>query len=207
MDYTMITSLKIDFFILIISNSLLTQFSGLGSMFEISISEVLFCLLCNSKGSSAELQSLSKWIDRSSAVNQEIYVLQDSNIWNSFGLDSLPCLRLSTELEIWGIICIGAIVSNDSLCTSSPFPFCTSEQIEKNILSRVLVTIDGVRIGWLDLLIPYTINSYLQAIRRYHWFTQFTVHRYTRTMVLSVHLYPDNGIWTVSLWLNLLITH
>jgi hypothetical protein len=34
-------------------------------------------------------------------------------------------------------------------------------------LSRVLVTIDGVWIGCLDLLTPYTINSYLQSIQRY----------------------------------------
>jgi hypothetical protein len=31
----------------------------------------------------------------------------------------------------------------------------------------VLVTIDGVWIGLLDLLTLYTINSYLQAIQRY----------------------------------------
>jgi hypothetical protein len=68
------------------------------------------------------------------------------------------------------------------------------------------VTIDGVSIGWLDLLTSYTINSYLQAIQRYRWCTQLTVHRYTRTRILSLHWsYPDNGIKTVSLWLNLLI--
>jgi hypothetical protein len=31
------------------------------------------------------------------------------------------------------------------------------------ILSSVLVTIDGIRIGWLDLLTPYTVNSYLTS--------------------------------------------
>jgi hypothetical protein len=31
---------------------------------------------------------------------------------------------------------------------------------------------------WIDVLQPYTINSYLQAIQRYRWFTQFTVHRF-----------------------------
>jgi hypothetical protein len=54
---------------------------------------------------------------------------------------------------------------------------------------------------WIDLLRPYTISSYLQAI-------QFTVHRYTRTSVPSLHYsHPGNGIKTVSLCLNLLITH
>jgi hypothetical protein len=54
------------------------------------------------------------------------------------------------------------------------------------LLSRVLVAIDGVWIGWLDLLTSCTINSYLQAIQCYSWFTQFTVHRYTHTLGFSV---------------------
>jgi hypothetical protein len=33
----------------------------------------------------------------------------------------------------------------------------------------------------------YTHNSELQAIQRYCWSTHFTVHRYTRTRVLSLH--------------------
>jgi hypothetical protein len=42
-------------------------------------------------------------------------------------------------------------------------------------------------LDWINLLTPYTINSYLQTIQRYRWFTQFTVHRYTRTTILRLH--------------------
>jgi hypothetical protein len=52
-------------------------------------------------------------------------------------------------------------------------PFSANEEIKNvliyfYVLSRILVTIDGVWIGSLDLLEPCTINSYLQAIQRYH---------------------------------------
>jgi hypothetical protein len=67
----------------------------------------------------------------------------------------------------------------------------------------VLVTVDWVFIGWLDLLTPYTINSYLQAIERCRWFTHFKVPRYTRTRNLNIQWsYPSNGIKTVSLLLR-----
>jgi hypothetical protein len=42
-------------------------------------------------------------------------------------------------------------------------------------------------IGRLDLLIPYTMNLYLQAIQHYHWFIQFTVHHYICTRTLNLH--------------------
>jgi hypothetical protein len=42
-------------------------------------------------------------------------------------------------------------------------------------------------IGWFYLLTPYIVSSYIQAIQRHRWFTQFTVHRYTRTRILSLH--------------------
>jgi hypothetical protein len=44
---------------------------------------------------------------------------------------------------------------------------------------------DGLRIGWLDLL--HIHNSRLQVIQRYRWCPRFTVHRYTRTRILSLH--------------------
>jgi hypothetical protein len=50
-----------------------------------------------------------------------------------------------------------------------------------------IVTIEGVWIGWLDLLTSHTINSYLQAMQDYRWFTQFKVHRYTRTKIPILH--------------------
>jgi hypothetical protein len=53
------------------------------------------------------------------------------------------------------------------------------------ILSRVLVTIDGVLlwvIGFIDAQ-----YSKLQAIERYRYATRFPVHRYTRIRVLSLH--------------------
>jgi hypothetical protein len=46
---------------------------------------------------------------------------------------------------------------------------------------------DGIRIGWLDLLAPYTHNSELQIIQLYCWFTHLTIHRYTRTRILSLY--------------------
>jgi hypothetical protein len=62
---------------------------------------------------------------------------------------------------------------------------------------------------WIDLLMPYTINSYLWAIWCYHLFTQFAVHHYTHTLIFWVFtshtLVMENK--TVSPWLNLLITH
>jgi hypothetical protein len=65
---------------------------------------------------------------------------------------------------------------------------------------------DGFWIGWLDLLTPYTQYSELQAITALSLFPHFTVHRYTRTRVLSLHqTYPGNGFITVSLYLQ--ITH
>jgi hypothetical protein len=48
--------------------------------------------------------------------------------------------------------------------------------------SRNIVSYVGGWIGWFDLLTPYTFNSGLQAIA-----TQFMIHQYTRTRVLSLH--------------------
>jgi hypothetical protein len=56
-----------------------------------------------------------------------------------------------------------------------------------NILSRVGMTIDGVWIGWLDLLTTYTRNSGLQVMERYYRFTHPTVPFDTRTKFLSLH--------------------
>jgi hypothetical protein len=39
---------------------------------------------------------------------------------------------------------------------------------------------------WIPLLTPYTVISFLQAIQRYRWFTQFRVHRYTRIRIPSL---------------------
>jgi hypothetical protein len=41
-------------------------------------------------------------------------------------------------------------------------------------------------LDWMIGLIN-TINSYLQAIQPYRWITQFTLHRYLRTRILSLH--------------------
>jgi hypothetical protein len=58
--------------------------------------------------------------------------------------------------------------------------------------------IDGFWIGWLDLSTPYSHNSGLQAIQRYHLSIHITVHRYIRTRVLSLqYSYPGNGFITV----------
>jgi hypothetical protein len=46
---------------------------------------------------------------------------------------------------------------------------------------------DEFWIGWLDLLTPYTRNSELQVLQRCLWSTHFTIHRYKRTRVLSLH--------------------
>jgi hypothetical protein len=59
-----------------------------------------------------------------------------------------------------------------------------------HILSHVrgsVATDNGFWIGWLDLLTPYSHKSYLQAIQRYRWFTQFIAHRHTRTRILRLH--------------------
>jgi hypothetical protein len=62
---------------------------------------------------------------------------------------------------------------------------------EPNKTNKDIVTcISDYRRGldwWINLLTPYKINSYLQAIQRYRWFTQFTFHRYTHTRILSLH--------------------
>jgi hypothetical protein len=47
-----------------------------------------------------------------------------------------------------------------------------------------------------------TYTTGLQAIERYRWSTHFTVHRYTRTRVLSVH-YPSPGNGFISLTVTL----
>jgi hypothetical protein len=45
---------------------------------------------------------------------------------------------------------------------------------------------EGFWIGWLDLLhLIHSHTSGLQAIHSYHYFTHFTVHRCTRTRILS----------------------
>jgi hypothetical protein len=52
----------------------------------------------------------------------------------------------------------------------------------------MIVTSDsGFWIGWFDLLTLFTTNPYLQAIQRYRRIRQFTVHRYTRTRIPSLH--------------------
>jgi hypothetical protein len=62
------------------------------------------------------------------------------------------------------------------------------------ILSIVLVTIDGVRTGnWIYWHLIQSTRTYKQYSA--DWFTQFAVHRYTRTRLLSLHQsYPGNGI-------------
>jgi hypothetical protein len=59
----------------------------------------------------------------------------------------------------------------------------------KSIVTSFMVVTNnnGFCIEWLDLLTPYTVTSYLQAMDRYRRFTQFTVHRYTRTRIPSLH--------------------
>jgi hypothetical protein len=53
------------------------------------------------------------------------------------------------------------------------------------ILSRVLVTIDGV----LDWMIGFIDAQYskLYAIQCYRYSAHFSVHRYTRTRILRLH--------------------
>jgi hypothetical protein len=66
----------------------------------------------------------------------------------------------------------------------------SGSQASYHTLSRVRVSMTnniGFWIAWLDLLTPCTINSNFQSIQRYRWFTKFTVHRYTRTRILSLH--------------------
>jgi hypothetical protein len=54
------------------------------------------------------------------------------------------------------------------------------------------------------ILYSYIHNSGLRVIERYRWSTQFTVHCYTHTRVLSLRLsYPGNGFITVSLSLHI----
>jgi hypothetical protein len=91
----------------------------------------------------------------------------------------------------------GSGVSNSALKTeTAAFP-----KYQKISLPQQSITmcrgcawlIDGVWIRWLDLLTPYTFNSGLQVIQIYHWSTNFTVHRYTCTRVLSLpYSYPGN---------------
>jgi hypothetical protein len=75
------------------------------------------------------------------------------------------------------------------------------------ILSRFRsVTMDGVLIGWSDLL--HLIHSQLETAGNiaHRWSTLFTVHSYTRTRVLSLDLsFPGNGFIIISL--SLQITH
>jgi hypothetical protein len=55
-------------------------------------------------------------------------------------------------------------------------------------VGAVRVLWDGVWFGWLDLLhLIHSHSSALQAIQLYRWSTQFTIHRCTRTRVLSLH--------------------
>jgi hypothetical protein len=56
------------------------------------------------------------------------------------------------------------------------------------ILSCIDVTIEEFWTGWLDLFHHiHSRNSELQTIQRYEWSTHITVHRYTRTDVLSLY--------------------
>jgi hypothetical protein len=80
---------------------------------------------------------------------------------------------------------------------SPPMLQSGSKEEEKYVLSHLGVLRDSYG---LDLLTPYLHNSRLQAIQRYRYSTHFTVHRYTRARILSLHQsYPDNGFITVSL--------
>jgi hypothetical protein len=52
------------------------------------------------------------------------------------------------------------------------------------LLLRVLLTVDGFWIGWLDLLhLVHLHNSGLHTTQRYRYSTQFAV----RTSILSLH--------------------
>jgi hypothetical protein len=56
------------------------------------------------------------------------------------------------------------------------------------------VTIDGVWIGWLNLLTPYALIQNYKQLQHYRWSTHFKVDRCTHTSVLRLHLsYPGNG--------------
>jgi hypothetical protein len=64
----------------------------------------------------------------------------------------------------------------------------------------------SVWIGWLcSLHLIHSHNSGLQVLQRYRYSTHFTVHRYTRTRILSLHQpYSGNGFITV--WLQIQLT-
>jgi hypothetical protein len=74
-----------------------------------------------------------------------------------------------------------------------------------SILSSVLVTGFELVNRFINTLcnqLLLTSNTALSLI------TQFRVHRYTRTRIPNLHLsYPGNVSKSVSLWLNLLVTH
>jgi hypothetical protein len=72
-----------------------------------------------------------------------------------------------------------------------------------NVLSRVGVTYE-TDIGLDDWIYCTTFTQLGTTIQRCRYSTRFTVHRYTRTRVLSLHYsYPSNGFITVSLALQL----
>jgi hypothetical protein len=107
---------------------------------------------------------------------------------------SLPCTQKSTT----------ATYSDRN--QPSPEPNLQVLKIHVNI---VKCKGDYRRCFRLDDWIYFTLyihNSGLQVIQWYHSSTHFSVHRYTRTRVLSLHLsYPGNGFITISL--SLPITH
>jgi hypothetical protein len=64
----------------------------------------------------------------------------------------------------------------------------------KNILSRVLVCMDGVLDWMIGFIAPYTITQFGTTIQHYRYSIHFPVHSYTCTSVLSLpYAYPCNG--------------
>jgi hypothetical protein len=111
---------------------------------------------------------------------------------------SLCLIKSALRHDVWGIGCIAP-------------PFFTSA-LDRDVC---IVTCRGfVRdlwevfwIGWLDLLrLIHSYNSGPQIIQRCHWFTHITVHRHTRTGVLSLRQsYPGKGLIAVSLSVQIIL--
>jgi hypothetical protein len=95
--------------------------------------------------------------------------------WTGFNFISkyeFPHRKLREKLFV--NISVGALNSFNAICMY--------------VLSRFKGgLLDGVWIGWLDLLTTYTRHSTLQIIQHYLCSTHFRVHRYIHTRVLSLH--------------------
>jgi hypothetical protein len=98
----------------------------------------------------------------------------------------LLCFTLQCSL-VYSVLLYSVLFSYNKLSSLSFCPVLFHSLSSYNChLFMIVTNNNGFWIGWLDLLTPYTISSFIRTIQCYRWSAQFAVHRYTRTSILNL---------------------